>query len=85
MQTVTIVEILPTKIWIESGMWGERAVMMQHEGDEPFEYAVFNYNYRYTSNAGTHRAAEELARSLGAVGEIEHKSRPWTDTHPLKG
>jgi hypothetical protein len=73
-----IEKIFPTKIWIESGMMGERAVMMQHEGCEPFEYAVFNYNYAYTSNSGTHAAAESLARSLGCGEVIEHRLRPMT-------
>lgn len=27
MEQATIVEIMPTKVWIESGMMGERAVM----------------------------------------------------------
>lgn len=75
VQQATSVEILPTQIWIESCVMGERAVMMQHEGCEPFEYALFNYDYRYTSNGGTHAAAESLARSLGAKEPVEHKSR----------
>lgn len=75
MEQVTIEEVLPTRIWIESGMCGERAVMMQHKGWPAFEYAVFHYDYAYTSNSGTHEAAENLARSLGAAGPIEHTSR----------
>lgn len=76
VQQATVVKIYPTRIWIESDMMvGERVVMMQHEGCEPFEYAVFNYDYRYTSNVGTHEAAENLARSLGSQEPIEYKSR----------
>lgn len=75
LEQATIVKIMPTTIWIESGMMGERAVMIQHEGCEPFEYAVFNYDYRYTSNAGTIHDALVLAKSLGATDPIEHRSR----------
>ena len=80
---VTIVQILPTRIWIESGMCGERVVVMQHEGMHPFDYAIFNYDYAYTSNSGTHAAAESLAISLGAVEPIEHKAR--TTSRPSLG
>ena len=73
--THTIVEILPTKIWIESGIFGERVVVMQHDGHEPFDYAVFNYNYAYTSNAGTWEAANKLALWLGATEPIEQRKR----------
>ena len=76
METVTIVEILPTRIWIESDMMGARHVVMHHQDfGEPFTYATFNYDYAYTSNSGTHEAAEDLARSLGAADPIEHTSR----------
>jgi hypothetical protein len=70
-----IVEFLHTSIWIESDMMGGRSVMLQHQGCDPFEYARFGYDYRYTSNAGTLEAAEALARQLGAIGTIEHRSR----------
>lgn len=70
-----IVEILPTAIWIESDMMGGRSVMLQHQGCEPFEYARFGYDYRYTSNGGTRAAATELAKQLGAVEPIEHRIR----------
>lgn len=75
IQKATIVKVMPTKIWIESGMFGERVVVLQHEGCEPFDYAVFGYDYRYTSNAGTLAAAEALARNLGATEPIEHRHR----------
>lgn len=74
---VHIVEILPTAIWIESGMMGGHSVMLQHQGCEPFEYAHFGYDYRYTSNSGTHAAAAALAMQLGAVEPIEHRSREF--------
>lgn len=64
IQQVQLVKIMPTKVWIESGMCGERVVMMQHEGCDAFEYATFGYDYRYTSNAGTMAAATALADEL---------------------
>ena len=75
IQKATIVKVMPTKIWIESGILGERVVVLQHEGCEPFDYAVFGYDHRYTSNAGTLAAAEALARKLGATEPIERKHR----------
>ena len=75
IQKATLVKVMPTKVWIESGMLGERIVVLQHEGCEPFDYAVFRYDCRYTSNAVTLAEAEELARKLGATEPIEHKHR----------
>jgi hypothetical protein len=74
---VEIVEILPTAIWIENDMFGGRSVMVQHQGCDAFEYARFGYDYRYTSNAGTHDAAKSLAKELGAVEPIEYRNRPF--------
>jgi hypothetical protein len=42
---------------------------------KPFDYAVFNYGYGYTDNAGTHAAAHAMAVALGAVEPIEHRCR----------
>ena len=71
-----VVEILPTRIWIESDMMGSRHVMVHHEGfGDPFTYATFHYNYAYTSNAGTWDAANSLALSLGATEPVQQKSR----------
>ncbi len=70
-----IVEILPTAIWIESDIFGSRHVVLQHQGCDPFTYASFQYDYRYTSNAGTWEAARNLALALGATEPIEQKHR----------
>jgi hypothetical protein len=70
-----IVQICPTKIWIENGICGERHVMVQHESCAPFTYATFNYNYAYTDNSGTLNAAEDLAVRLGTAKPIEHRQR----------
>jgi hypothetical protein len=75
IKTVKAVEILPTRVWIESRMFGQRVVVVRHEGLHAFDYAVFNYDCAYTSNAGTLSAAEKCARSIGATLPIEHKSR----------
>ena len=53
LPVATVVEILPTRIWIESDMMGSRHVVLQHQGFEPFTYASFFYDYAYTSNGGT--------------------------------
>lgn len=73
MKTAEVVKIYPTAIWIESGIFGERRVMLQHEGFKPFTYATFHYDYAYTSNAGTWEAAKALALSLGATEPIATK------------
>lgn len=70
-----LVKFLPTRIWIESGMLGERVVVLQHEGCEPFDYATFGYSYMYTSNSGTWEAARTLALALGAQEPIEQRTR----------
>jgi hypothetical protein len=70
-----VVEISPTRIWIESGICGERVVVLQHDGCEPFDYAVFGYNHLYTSNSGTWEAAHSLALRLGATEPVEQRQR----------
>ena len=74
--TAKVVEILPTKVWIESDMMGARHVVMHHQGyGEPFTYASFHYDYAYTSNAGTWDAAHSLALALGATEPVEQRAR----------
>lgn len=76
--TVRVVEILPTRVWIESDMMGARHVVMHHEGfGEPFTYASFHYDYAYTSNSGTWDAAERLALALGATEPVEERQRDF--------
>ena len=76
IETVTVVEILPTAVWVESDAMGSRSVMLQHQGHKLFRYATFFYDYCYTSNAGTFAAAESLARLLGAGEVVEHRRQP---------
>jgi hypothetical protein len=72
---ITAVSIVPTKVWIENGLGGERHVMIQHEGHGAFTYATFFYNYGYTDNATTHKMATDLAVHLGATEPIEYRQR----------
>ena len=74
----TVVEILPTKVWIESDLMGARHVVMHHQGyGEPFTYASFHYDYAYTSNSGTWDAAHSLALALGAAEPVEQRVRDF--------
>lgn len=73
IKVVQVVKVYPTACWIEDTIFGERRVMLQHEGCEPFAYASFGYDYRYTSNAGTWSAAHECAKALGFEEPIEHR------------
>lgn len=76
--TVKVVEILPTKVWIESDMMGARHVVMHHQGyGEPFTCATFHYDYAYTSNSGTYDAAHGLAVALGATEPVEQRQRDF--------
>lgn len=77
LPTATVVEILPTRIWVESDMMGSRHVVCQHQGMAPFTYASFHYNYAYTSNGGTFEAAKALAVSLGAAEPVEQRQRDF--------
>lgn len=79
IESGVLVKIIPQKIWIEDDLLGSRHVMVQHqvEGEQPFCYCSFYYDWRYTSNSGIAAAAERLARSLGAVEPIEHKMREF--------
>lgn len=75
IQRVEIVKIAKTNVWIEDDLFGGRHVVVQHEGCDPFIYASFNYDHRYTTNAGTRSAATQLALELGATAPVTHKSR----------
>ena len=77
-ETVTIVELIPRSIWIESDLFGGRHVVCQDEGYRPFTYASFHYNYAFTSNAGTWSEAVKLAIALGAVEPIGERIRSHT-------
>ncbi|TDS82597.1 hypothetical protein EDF71_107233 [Comamonas sp. JUb58] len=73
--TVRVVKILPTKIWIESDFFGDRHVMVQHEGHKVAQVATVRSCYGYTDNSSTRHLVELIAKSLGAVDPIERRSR----------
>lgn len=75
LKTVRVAKILETTIWIESGFAGDRYVVVQHEGMEPFTYATFHYRYGYTDNAGTLHEATRLALQLGATEPVQIRQR----------
>lgn len=61
------------KIWIESDLLGNRSIMIQPpiDGAPPIKHCTFHY-HSMTDNATTLAAAEKMARSLGAHGDIEN-------------
>ena len=74
---VISVTILPTSYWIESDILGNKHIMAQHQGLEPFTYATLYYDYRYTSNGTIHNAAIALALSIGATEPVENRMRDF--------
>ncbi len=78
IEKATIVKVFDRKVWIESDFLGSRHVMIQHDDGEsqPFTFATFRYDWRYTSNSSVIACAESLARDLGATDPIKHQSRP---------
>jgi hypothetical protein len=74
-EPVQIVEILKNKVWVESDIIGSRHVMIQQGDSEPFQYASFYYDYRFTSNAHIAQQADKLAISLGASEPVECRVR----------
>lgn len=75
--SIKISKILERKVWIESDMFGDRHVCVRYEGTgvPSFTYATFHYHHAYTSNYGTLKDAEDLARQLGATDPIEIRNR----------
>jgi hypothetical protein len=71
METVQIVEILPTKIWSEKDVWGTVHIKMQHQGMEEFDFIQIQYNYAYTSNGHQHNLTQQILKLLGATDGSE--------------
>lgn len=84
LKTVEIVEILPTKVWIESDICGGRHVMRQHQGYEPFTYATFHYDYSHTSNSQTWADAKQVALAVGATEPVEQRQRGFPAPESLE-
>lgn len=76
-QTVRVVKIIPSKVWIESDWCGSKHVMRQHEGHEPAQLATVYYCYGHTDNSSTRGMAEMIAKAFGAVEPIEHRHREF--------
>lgn len=75
--TAKIVKILKTNIWVEGDFLGDKHVVVQHEGMEPFTCASFYYNYAYNSNASIRNQANALAISLGATEPVQERCRAF--------
>ena len=69
VQTVEIVEVLPTKIWADKDTFGTVHIKMQHQGMDEFNFIQIRYNYAYTSNAHQHQLTQEILKLLGANNE----------------
>lgn len=76
LNTVRILKIYRTQYWVERDMLGSNRIMMQHENMKPFCYAILNYNYAYTSNAGMQEHVIRMMKSFGiAEKDIVWKTR----------
>ena len=67
VQTATIVEILPTKIWAEKDILGTVHIKMQHQDMDEFDFIQLNYNYAYTDNGHQARLTDAILKLLGAT------------------
>ena len=65
IQTATLVSISPTDCWIERCFSGDKRIMLQHEGCEPFALVTIGYDHRYTCNSMQYELAESIVRQLG--------------------
>lgn len=63
-----LVEVYPTKIWVDSGFDGVKRIMMQHQGCDAFEFVAIKYDYRYTSNSMQHALVKNILSFLGVDG-----------------
>ena len=77
LETASIVEIFPMKVWMESDFFGNKHVMVQHQdgSSAPFTYCTFHYDNHYTCNSMTWEMAEKIAIALGAKESVERKMR----------
>lgn len=69
IQTVEIVEILPTKIWAEKDMFGTVHIKMQHQGMDEFDFIQIQYNYMYTDNSHQHQLTQDILKLLGVTDD----------------
>lgn len=71
IQTGTIVEILPTKIWAEKDIMGTVHIKMQHQDMHEFDFIQIQYDYAYTSNGHQHDLTQKILQLLGAKDDSE--------------
>lgn len=69
IQTVEIVEVLPTKIWAEKDMFGTVHIKAQHQGHDPFDFIQIQYDYAYTSNSHQHQLTQDILKLLGVTDD----------------
>ena len=73
METVKIVEILPTEVWYEKDFLGTIRVKMKHHGiNSPFTFITIGYDYMYTSNAHQYEMVKKIGKLLG-VEDIQSR------------
>lgn len=75
INTVEIVEILPTEVWFEKDMWGTICIKIQHQGMQPFTFVQIHYDYAYTSNAHQWDMVKKIGK---LIGQDDIQERPWT-------
>jgi hypothetical protein len=65
LPVATLVEVLPTKLWVDKDWMGTVSIWRQHEGDKPFKFIEIHYNYAHTSNSHQHALAQQILEMLG--------------------
>lgn len=65
LPVVTLVEVLPTKLWADKDWMGTVSIWRQHEGDKPFKFIEIHYHHAHTSNSGQHELAQRILDMLG--------------------
>lgn len=74
--TVSIVEIVKPRIWVEIDFFGARHVVIKYDDRELFTYATIHYGYGYNDNSSCEAAAIAIAVSIGATEPVEVRQRP---------
>lgn len=69
IQTVELVKVYPTRVWVEKDFAGTVHIKMQHQGDKEFDFIQIGYDYRYTHNSHQAWLAEQIVKLLGGATE----------------
>ncbi len=76
-ETVKIVKVAPTRLWVESDWFGNKTIKVQHEGEpEPFDFVRVGYDYRYTSNGHQRQVVDAIVALLGGATDPPTYSTP---------